>query len=429
QAVAYDIKVNNTDIYLTGYIEYPYMKQLFLGKFDSVGTNVWAETLGGPGTEDIGKGLVVTGEDVYVVGQTESLANYLTDTITLKYNSTGHMQWYRLRDEEEGNSIALRPDGNILIAGDIGYSDGLFAVEYSPTGFLRWNTIWSSGGLDNCMGIVAGQVNFYLVGQSNSFGSGDFDMLLITFQSVVTVTPPPETVTVPGDTDVNITLNLIGQALLWTGFALLLLILILLIIFFVLCMIRSGERVVTKTKKEKPKTIVKEVPVTVYKDRVITKEGPPGPEKKPEDDPLTLESDIDDAPEVGPATHRQFKKLKIKKVKDFMSQTPEEIVEQLNKNGYTRLKVEDIKRMQTEAQLMLDIGPLRVHDAVILFKVGIKSRSALAKSDQDELWEKVQGVVDDTHVRKFLRWSNLEPTYEEMADWIAFGKEALKSTD
>ncbi|NHJ48541.1 MAG: hypothetical protein FK733_12220, partial [Asgard group archaeon] len=127
QAVAYDIKVNNTDIYLTGYIEYPYMKQLFLGKFDSVGTNVWAETLGGPGTEDIGKGLIVTGEDVYVVGQTESLANYLTDTIILKYNSTGHIQWYRLRDEEEGNSIALRPDGNILIAGDIGYSDGLFA--------------------------------------------------------------------------------------------------------------------------------------------------------------------------------------------------------------------------------------------------------------------------------------------------------------
>ncbi|MHA1556815.1 MAG: hypothetical protein ACTSPM_07760, partial [Candidatus Heimdallarchaeota archaeon] len=82
--VANDIAVNSTDIFLTGYIEYPYMTQLFLSKFNSVGDNTWNKTLGGFGTVDIGKGLIVTDEDIYIVGQTESLANYLTDSIILK---------------------------------------------------------------------------------------------------------------------------------------------------------------------------------------------------------------------------------------------------------------------------------------------------------------------------------------------------------
>ncbi|MHA1555977.1 MAG: DUF4332 domain-containing protein, partial [Candidatus Heimdallarchaeota archaeon] len=381
----------------------------------------------GFGTVDIGKGLIVTDEDIYIVGQTESLANYLTDSIILKYNSTGDIQWYEVRDEELGNSITLRPDDNIVIAGDIGSSPGVFLVEYSPTGFTRWNTTWTGGETDNCFAIVAGANNLYLVGQTTSFGSGDFDMLLLTFQPVVTVTPPPETITVPGDgTDLTVTINLASRILLWAIFGLLLVIIILLAVFFAVCMLRNRDTTTERTTK--PKTIIKEVPVTktVVKEKIITKEGPPGPEKRPEDEPLTLESEIDDSPEVGPATQRQFHKLKIKKVKDFMAKTPEEIVERLNKNDYTRLKVDDIKRMQVEAQLMLDIPPLRVHDAVILFKVNIKSRSALAKSDQDELWEAVQGVVDDSHVRKFLRWSNLEPTYEEIGNWIAAGKEALK---
>ncbi|HUT81426.1 MAG TPA: DUF4332 domain-containing protein [Candidatus Bathyarchaeia archaeon] len=418
QAYAYDLVVNGTeDLYLTGMVEYPYMKQLLVAKFNATGYNNWTTTIGGFGTEDIGKGIALSGDDIYVVGQTESLADYLIDTILIKFNSTGDIQWFETWDYEQGNSITMRPDGNIVIAGNLENAAGVFLVEYGPDAMLRWNTTWIGEGLDYGMAVCAGEDNLYLVGRTTSFGLGDFDMLLLVFQPVIYVTLPPEIIIIPddGSDTINVNVNIFDEPMVWILFTLLVLILIIVVILLVLQLIKTERRPRKPREVKEPKTETK----TIIKERVITKEGPPGPEKRPDADPLTMESDIYDAPEVGPATERQFKKLRIKKVKDFMEKTPEEIVAKLVANNYKRLQVEDIERMQTEAQLMLDIPKLRVHDSVILFRIGIKSKLALSRANQDDLWVKVQEVLKDNHVRKFIRWSNLEPTYEEMAEWIS----------
>ncbi|MBD3192781.1 MAG: DUF4332 domain-containing protein [Candidatus Heimdallarchaeota archaeon] len=444
-SVANDIKVNDLgEIFITGYTNSPHPKEILLVKFNSTGYALWNVTVGGLGSEDIGRGITLLDTDIYLVGTTESLATNYLDTIVLKFNITGHIQWIQIRDEEYGESIGVRPDGNIVIIGNYLQTNGIFAAEYSPEGLLRWNTSWSCPGIDRGYDLVASDKGFYVAGETTSMGQGSYDMLLLAYQDVTTVTiTEPTTITVPEGTvwypyDDD---NGSGFKIVWDFpafwavfillFILILIIVILLILLFCQCDIITVRRKTRRTRETIDEDEDEEDEQEESKPKKKTRRKRKK-EKKPTEKPLTLESNIQDAPEVGPATFREFKRIGIVKVKDFMAKSPEEIVSALNENGYTRISVEDITRMQQETQMMLDIPGLRVHDAVMLHKVNVRSKTALSKQDQDELWEEVSAIVDDNHVRKFLRWDNLKPTYEEMAEWIELGKKALSkpsSTD
>lgn len=439
-SVANDLTINDVgEIFIAGYTTSPHPKEILLVKFNSTGNALWNVTVGGLGSEDIGKAVTLLGTDIYLVGTTESLATNYLDTIVLKFNVTGHLQWNRTRDEEYGESITIRPDGNIVVIGNYLQTNGIFAVEYSPEGFLRWNTTWSGAGIDRGYDIVASDKGFYVAGETTSKSQGSYDMLLLAYQDIttiiitepITITVPEGTVWYPYDDDDGSGFKIVWDfpafwAVFILLFILLLVIVILLVLLFCQCEIVTFRRKTRRTREtrdedEDEEDEEEEAPKTKKRTRRKKKK-----EKKPTEKPLTLESNIQDAPEVGPATFREFKRIGIVKVKDFMAKSPEEIVEALSENDYTRLDVEDITRMQKETQMMLDIPGLRVHDAVMLHKVNVRSKTALSQQDQDELWEEVSAIVDDNHVRKFLRWDNLKPTYEEMAEWIELGKKALK---
>ncbi|MHA1555763.1 MAG: DUF4332 domain-containing protein [Candidatus Heimdallarchaeota archaeon] len=139
---------------------------------------------------------------------------------------------------------------------------------------------------------------------------------------------------------------------------------------------------------------------------------------------ITFNSDIEDAAEVSKATADKFKKIGIIKVVDFVVAKPEDIVNLLReKLNYNQLDVADISRMITETKLMLEIWRLHVHDAVILYKVGIRTKADLKKQKQAKLWKAVQIAIKDKHVKKFLRRSNLIPNLEEVSEWIESAKE------
>lgn len=134
---------------------------------------------------------------------------------------------------------------------------------------------------------------------------------------------------------------------------------------------------------------------------------------------ITLNSDIDNIAEVDKATAEKFKKIGISKVMDFMVAKPEDIVNLLHeKLNYNRLDVADISRMIIETRLMLEVWKLQSHDTVILYQAGIHTKALLKKQKHSKLWNKVQLAIEDKHVKKFLKRSNLIPNYEEVGEWI-----------
>ena len=139
---------------------------------------------------------------------------------------------------------------------------------------------------------------------------------------------------------------------------------------------------------------------------------------------ITLTSPIDDAAEVGKATADKLKKIGIIKVSDFISKKPKAIVKLLNeKLDYKQLDVAEVTRMRAETIIMLEVWRLHVHDAVILNKAGIRTKSELKKQKKNKLWKAVQVAIKDKHVKKFLRRSNLLPDLEEVEEWIQAAKE------
>ena len=103
---------------------------------------------------------------------------------------------------------------------------------------------------------------------------------------------------------------------------------------------------------------------------------------------------------------------------------PNEIVKLLHeKLNYNQLDVTEVSRMITETVMMLEIWRLHVHDAVILYKAGIRTKADLKKQKQAKLWKTVQIAIKDKHVKKFLRRSNLIPNLEEVGEWIESAKE------
>ncbi len=139
---------------------------------------------------------------------------------------------------------------------------------------------------------------------------------------------------------------------------------------------------------------------------------------------ITINSDIEEAAEVGKAIGGKFKKIGINKVIDFIVAKPDDIVNLLSeKLNYSQLDIAEISRMIIETKLMLEIWRLQVHDSVILYKAGIRTKADLKKQKQAKLWKTVQIAIKDKHVKKFLKRSNLIPTLEEVGEWIESAKE------
>ncbi len=174
-----------------------------------------------------------------------------------------------------------------------------------------------------------------------------------------------------------------------------------------------------------PKSL-KAIPLKTEKKVVIIEAKPKlkFPKKSRFTPAITLNSDISDVAEMTKAIADKFKKIGINKVLDLLVTTPDEIVNLLQeKLNYNQLKVEDISRMIIETNLMLEIWRLRVHDVVILYSAGIRTKADLKKQKQSKLWKTVQVAIKDKHVKKFLKRSNLIPNLEEVGEWIESAKE------
>ena len=160
---------------------------IFVAKYNSVGTLQWVQSASGTST-DVGYGIAVDGlGNVCIAGTYSNTATFGTTSITsagsldifvAKYNSSGTLQWVQSAggtSVDIGRGIAVDASGNLYVTGSyqgtatfgatpktsVG-SDDIFVAKYNNSGTVQWMQSAGSTNSDNSNSIAvdgSGNVN------------------------------------------------------------------------------------------------------------------------------------------------------------------------------------------------------------------------------------------------------------------------------
>ncbi|MFX1497867.1 MAG: SBBP repeat-containing protein [Promethearchaeota archaeon] len=158
-----------------------------LVKYDKNGEQLWNQTWGGIDYEE-GNGIVTDSMgNIYITGQCVEGGD--SDMVLIKYNLNGVQQWNRTWGEikqDIGSDIAMDKSDNIYVVGHTwslgGGEADIVLVKYDQQGIQQWNRTWGGNDQDFGNGIaVDSSANVYLAGETESFGMGDYDMVLVNY--------------------------------------------------------------------------------------------------------------------------------------------------------------------------------------------------------------------------------------------------------
>lgn len=185
---AYDVTVDKDgNVYVTGQSILNGDMDYYTIKYASDGATVWSARYDGGNGEDESYGVGVDGDkNVYVTGH--SFDGSDRDIVTIKYNSTGDVQWKSNYDNgyyDSGRALAVGTNGNIHINGMSNNSQDLdyYTVKYSDDGSKVWDARYDGGGRDVGDGISLDAENsVYVTGNVRKNGS-DGDRYTIKYNS------------------------------------------------------------------------------------------------------------------------------------------------------------------------------------------------------------------------------------------------------
>ena len=178
---------SSNNLYQTGYImNGPWgANDGIIIKSSNTGVQLWNVTFGW-GSDDIGMDVCTdSANDVCVVGD-------LGGFFTAKYNSDGIQVWNASWSEisgATGRSIAIDSEDNIYVAGYAGSSGStnLIFIKYNNQGTKIWERNWGGSNYEGRYGLSIAidlQDNLCIAAQTNSFGAGDSDAVLIKYDKL-----------------------------------------------------------------------------------------------------------------------------------------------------------------------------------------------------------------------------------------------------
>ncbi|MEL7335916.1 MAG: DUF4332 domain-containing protein, partial [Planctomycetota bacterium] len=131
---------------------------------------------------------------------------------------------------------------------------------------------------------------------------------------------------------------------------------------------------------------------------------------------LHTESDIVDAPSIGPRTAERLRAIGIHTVADLLGADPEEVADQLN---HRRFGADRIRAWQQQSILMCRIPELRGHDAQLLVAAGMLEAERLSECSPEWLLTQIDPVAESSEGKRILRGSS-RPDLEEVTQWIRY---------
>ncbi|MEQ9315431.1 MAG: DUF4332 domain-containing protein [Henriciella sp.] len=136
---------------------------------------------------------------------------------------------------------------------------------------------------------------------------------------------------------------------------------------------------------------------------------------------LTPDSDVVDAPSIGPKTAERLAEIDIYTVGDLLEADPIESADALESSYITPDAFAD---WQDQARLKMAMPSLRVHDVQILVGAGFRSVEAVADASAADLLKASMSFVETPEARRMISGKSA-PDSEEIEEWIELAKEVV----
>jgi len=178
------------NIYVTGMTDWDIVTNKYNSSFDLEWSRVYSNANG----QDYGDGIAVdSNKNIYTVGKLSPNDDSYSYLAILKYNNSGDLKWMRNwggvgNVYSYGHTLVIDSMDNIYVAGEtnsmgVGGYD-ICVIKYNNTGHEQWYTLW--GGLEDeyCKDMALdNEGNLYLIGYTKSFGATISDVLVIKYIS------------------------------------------------------------------------------------------------------------------------------------------------------------------------------------------------------------------------------------------------------
>ncbi len=186
----YVITENNGFVYVGGakFLSFsPTATDIFILKLDaSNGNLIWSRTWDGSGQGyDEVDGLKVDGDSIYISGWSTEISTQ-TDIVVLKYNLNGDQIWsntWGTNGVDEANGQLGFDNSYIYVVGHynalpLGLGGDAVLVAFNKAdGAYAWNTTWGGLGLDDAFGMTMSNNYIYSVGLTTSFNGDEIFLL------------------------------------------------------------------------------------------------------------------------------------------------------------------------------------------------------------------------------------------------------------
>ena len=159
----------------------------WVAKVNNVGELQWEKTYGGGKTDSAHK-IIAGGEGKYIiVGETDSQGSGSKDVWIFSINPDGKLLWqktYGGKNDDRGFSLTQTQDGGYLIAATTAsYGAGktdAWLIKIDPEGNAQWSKTVGGVNDDNANSVIEdGKGEYLLIGNTDSYGAGDFDAWVV----------------------------------------------------------------------------------------------------------------------------------------------------------------------------------------------------------------------------------------------------------